>query len=72
MKEEELRITIHIYKDEIIGIDAHQDSFESVVHLGGVYPSWAYTVPITQDMNLQIKLMKWEGIKWAKKREVVS
>ncbi len=59
MKEEELRIVVHIYKDEIIGIDAEQDNFENGVHhLGGTYPGWSYVVPITIDTDLHIKLMQ--------------
>ena len=59
MKEEELRIVIHIYKDVIIGIDAEQDSFkDGVHHLGGKYPYWSYVVPVTVDTDLHIKLMR--------------
>lgn len=59
MKEEELRIIIHIYKDEIIGIDAEQNNFENGVHhLGGKCLGVSCVVPITLDTDLHIKLMQ--------------
>jgi len=59
MKKGELKIVIHIYKDEIIGIDAEQNDFENGIHhLGGKYPYWAYVIPITVDTDLHIRLLQ--------------
>ena len=59
MKEEELRIVIHIYKNEIIGIDAEADSFkDGVHHMGGTYPYWSYVIPITVNTDLHVRLMQ--------------
>ena len=65
MKEGELKLTVHIYKDLITDIET--ELFEAGVWERAVaprnspvkdmYPGWYYVMPITFDTDLHIKLM---------------
>ena len=61
----EIKLTLHIYKNMITGIDTEvfvDGKWEKAIApkhspAGDIYPGWNYVMPVTYDTDLHIKMM---------------
>lgn len=62
----EIKLTLHIYKDIITGIDTEifvDGKWEKAIApknspMSDIFPGWNYIMPVTHDTDLHIKMMK--------------
>ena len=64
-EEREIKITLHINKHLITAIDTElyiDGKWEKAVApegspIGNIFPGWSYVMPLTRNIELQIKMM---------------